>query len=279
MRKDSIHGFHKISNSMTGKLIDDLDLYSDLLSSIGTGDENRPLTPIECSDYIKRLQEETQESLEKISTRLGLGKKRKIKTMDEPPDTTQIKLFLNLQNLSRKSAYMLRFGKSTGDKVGFTIGCLVADLPVKRDQDVILQTVIKNADSSKPITKTDVMHILERKKKSSEMPIEEIIKHVMKIKPVTKVVNMIVFHLDYSTHRKLDLLMKKLRRSSKEVMTCLINKKFTNNEILSISLKGDNVYISINEEQFKAVENNWKSSKTNMSGYFNKILSEAINSG
>lgn len=263
---------------MTGKLIDDLDLYSDLLSSIGTGDENRPLTPIECSDHIKRLQEETQESLEKISTRLGLGKKRKIKTMDEPPDTTQIKLFLKLQNLSRKSAYMLRFGKSTGGKVGFTIGCLVADLPVKRDQDVILQTVIKNADSSKPITKTDVMHILERKRKSSEMPIEEIIKHVMKIKPVTKVVNMIVFRLDYSIQRKLDLLMKKLRRPSKEVMVYLINKKFNNNEILSISLKGDNVYISINEEQFKAVENNWKSSKTNMSDYFNKILSEAINS-
>ena len=263
---------------MGSKLMDDLELYSDLLSSIGTGNEDRPLTPIECSDYIKRLQEETGESLEKISTRLGLGKKRKIKTMDKPPDTTQIKLFLKLQNLSRKSAYMLRFGKSTEKKVGFTIGCLVADLPDEKDQDIILQTVIKNVDSSKPITKTDVMHILERKKKSPETSIGKIIEHVMRIKPVTEVVNMIVFRLDYSVRGKLDLLVKKDGKSYKDIMTYLINKKFTNNEILSINLKGDNAYISINDDQFKTLENNWKSNRINMTDYFNKILLEGINS-
>ena len=65
---------------MSGLILDDLDLYSDLLSSVGTHDKDRPLTPIECSDLIVRLKEETGESWEQLSKRLGLGKKRKIKT-------------------------------------------------------------------------------------------------------------------------------------------------------------------------------------------------------
>ena len=39
------------------KLLDDLDLYSDLVSSVGTGTSDRPLDPIECSDLIIRLSE------------------------------------------------------------------------------------------------------------------------------------------------------------------------------------------------------------------------------
>ena len=58
------------------QLIDDLDVYSDLLLSVGTNDPDRPLTPIECSDLIVRLKEETGDTWEQISKRLQLGKKR-----------------------------------------------------------------------------------------------------------------------------------------------------------------------------------------------------------
>ena len=85
-------------------LMDDLDLYSDLLLSVGTGTFERPLTPIECSDYIMQLKEETGQSWEQLSVKLGLGKKVKITTMDAPPDTTQIRFFAKLQKLSRKNA-------------------------------------------------------------------------------------------------------------------------------------------------------------------------------
>lgn len=261
---------------MTGKLTDDLDLYSDLLASIGTGNKDRPLTPIECSDYIKRLQEETGESLEKLSTRLGLGKKRKIKTVDEPPDTTQIRLFLKLQKLSRKSAYMLRFGKSTGDRVGFTIGCLVADLPNKRDQDVILQTIMNSSGSQKEIIKVDVANILERKRKSPAVPIEEIIEHVMKIKPVTKVVNIIVLRATPLILKRLDAAVKRRGVNPKQILTDAINKKFTNNEIKSISLRGNDIHVIIDDNNLKSIEDNWKSSRTNVTNYFNKILSEVM---
>lgn len=255
--------------------MDDLDLYSDLLSSVGTGDEDRPLTPIECSDYIKRLREETGESLEKLSKRLGLGKKRKISTMDEPPDTSQIKLFLKLQDLSRKSAYMLKFGKSSEDKVGFTIGCLIADLPDKRDHDVILQTVMRSVDEGKKILKTDVIKILERKRKSPDTKIEEIIEYVMKIKPVTDVYSMIVLRANHDILQKMEYLAKQ-ERTPKEVLTKIMNERFPNSEITSINLKKNNIYITIKDDQFKKIEENWRSKKTNVTEYFNQIISEAI---
>ena len=47
---------------MSEKILDDLDVYSDLLLSIGTHDPNRPFTPIEVSDLIVQLKEETGDS-------------------------------------------------------------------------------------------------------------------------------------------------------------------------------------------------------------------------
>ena len=47
------------------KITNDLDLFSDLLSSVGTNDKDRPLTPIECSDLIVRLKEETGDMIVK----------------------------------------------------------------------------------------------------------------------------------------------------------------------------------------------------------------------
>ena len=47
---------------MGNLILDDLDLYSDLLASVGTNDKDRPLLPIDCSDMFVRLKEETGES-------------------------------------------------------------------------------------------------------------------------------------------------------------------------------------------------------------------------
>ena len=145
---------------MSNLLLDDLDLYADLLSSVGTNNKDRPLTPIECSDLIVRLKEETGESWEQLSKRLGLGKKRKVKTSNAPPDTTQIKLFEKLQDLSRKNAYALGWGRTGDGKIGFTIGCLVAGLEDKNVHDIILGVVLASQETDKPILKTDVRELL-----------------------------------------------------------------------------------------------------------------------
>ena len=91
-----------------------------------------------------------------MSKRLGLGKKAKLSTMDAPPDTTQIRFFAKLQNLSRKNAYAIGFGTSGEGTIGFTIGCLVADLPNKKDHDLILYAVLESQTGPKPLIKEDV---------------------------------------------------------------------------------------------------------------------------
>ena len=85
---------------MTGKILDDLDLFSDLLLSIGTHDPDRPFTPIEVSDLLMQLKDETGDTWEQLSKRVGLGKKKKFYTK-KGSDTTQIRNFEKLQNLSR----------------------------------------------------------------------------------------------------------------------------------------------------------------------------------
>ena len=164
---------------MTAQLLDDLDLYSDLVLSVGKGAGDRPLAPIEVSDLILRLESETGETRQQISRRLGLGRKAKVSSMNKPPDTTQINRFLKLQNLSRKNACMLGFRAAPG-KIPFTLGAVVADLPDKGDHDAILKAVLASYGAKKRMTRKDVREIVYRKKASPAEPIGGIIEAVMK---------------------------------------------------------------------------------------------------
>ena len=262
---------------MMSPLMDDLEVYSDLVSSVGVSYPDRILTPIECSDYIVQLKEETDESWEKLSKRLGLGKKRKLKTMDEPPDPTQIKLFVKLQKLSRKSAYRIRFGESGNGDVGFTIGCLVADLEDKNEQDHLIDIVAEKAETDKPILKKDVQEILARKRRAPEESIEKIIEVVMKIKnPVTKISFVIVITAREEFIEKLQESKEKDNKTNDEILRQAIDKEFSNNEISSIRLKKGTIRLIIKEEDYKNIEARWKSKKMHVTQYFNQILLEAL---
>lgn len=258
------------------RLIDDLDLYSDLLLSVGTGTFERPLTPIECSDYIMKLKEETGDSWEKLSKRLGLGKKAKLSTMDAPPDTTQIRFFAKLQKLSRKNAYTIGFGTSGDGTVGFTIGCLVADLPNKKDHDVILNAVLDSQTGNNPIIKEDVKKIIERKKKSPEQSIEEIIQHVMNIKPRTETSYVMLVRPEPIILQTINEKLKEQNIESKEFLKKLIDTQLTNNEISSITLRKNMILITMNENNFNKVEETWKSKKMNITNYFNHLLKQGL---
>lgn len=168
---------------MTTQLLDDFDLYSDLVLSVGAGAHDRPLTPIGVSDLILRLKKETGETRSQISHRLGLGRKTKASSIDKPPDTTQLDRFLKLQRLSRKNACMLGFRGAPG-KIPFTLGALVADLPNRDDHDAILETVLASYGGKKRLTRDDVREIVYRKKASPAEPINKIIEEVVATRQV-----------------------------------------------------------------------------------------------
>lgn len=262
---------------MVEKLLDDLDSYSDLLLSIGTHDPDRPLVPIEVSDGVLRLKKETGDSWEDLSKRVGLGKKKKTSTVKKKTDTTQIKLFEQLQNLSKRNAYSIGWGKSKNGKVAMTLGCDIAKLPNKDDHDILINTIIESLDTEKPIRKDDVKNILDRKIKSPEIPIGEIIEHVMNIKPVME----LFWKIGITPE---DIFLKKFKKKisnekihPSDLLRKLLEKKVKKDSIKSISItKNDLIWITLDENNFKELENKWKSKKIPVTSFFNQILSEEI---
>ncbi len=260
---------------MVEKLLDDLDAYSDLLLSIGTHNPDRPFTPIEVSDMILRLKEETGDSWEGISKRVGLGKNKSIRS--KSTDTTQIRLFEKLQNLSRRNAYILGWGASKDGKVAMTIGCDVAKLSDKDEQDIILNTILESLDTDKPIRKMDVKDILNRKSNSPETPIGEIIEHVMKIKPVMELFWKIGITPEDTFLEKFKKKMSDEKILSSDLLRKLLEKKIKKDMIKSVSITKNNlVWITFDENNFKELENEWKSKKIPVTAFFNQILMEEI---
>ena len=262
---------------MVEKLLDDLDTYSDLLLSIGTHDPDRPLVPIEVSDNVVRLKTETGDSWAELSKRVGLGKKKKTSTMKKKSDTTQIKLFEKLQNLSKRNSYSIGWGKSKNGKVAMTLGCDIAKLPNKDDHDILINTIIKSLETEKPIRKEDVKNILDRKTKSPETPIGEIIEHVMKIKPIMELYWKIGITPEDSFLKKCKNKISDETINSSELLRKLLEKKVKKDLIKFVSItKNDLIWITLNENNFKELENEWKSKKIPVTSFFNQILSEEI---
>ncbi len=265
---------------MTKKILDDLDLYSDLLLSIGTHAPNRPFTPIEVSDILLRLKEETGESWEELSKRVGLGKKKKNSMMKKGIDTTQIRLFEKLQHLSRRNAYAIGWGQSKDGRISMTSGCNIAKLPNKDDHDILINTIIESSETEKPILKEDVRNILDRKTKSSETPIDEIIEYVMKVKPVTELIWNIGISPEKDFIEKFKTICTQEEIQSTELLQRLMHNRFQNIIIKSIILSKNNIiWITLDKENFKNLENEWISKKIPITTFFNKVLREEIDLG
>lgn len=254
----------------TTPLLEDLELYSDLISSVGSHSGNRRLTPIECSDLIIRLKNETQEGWEQISKRLSLGKKTKISTLDAPNDATQVRNFKDLQNLSRKNAYMLGFGSDEA-KIPFTLGVLVSSLPNKEDHNIILKTTLE-----KDLKKKDIMKIVDLKKKSSTVSIEEIIEQVIKAKPVIDEYYLIGITLEKNLEEQIKKISEQKSQNIKDVILDLFKKRFTDNQITSISIKNNTLFISMTQNNFEKIENDKNLNKKSITEFFNDILREVL---
>lgn len=262
---------------MTSKILDDLDLFSDLLMSIGTHDPDRPFTPIEVSDLIIKLKEETGDSWEQLSKRVGLGKKLKSSTLKKSADTTQIKLFEKLQNLSRRYAYVLGWGTSKDGKVAMTIGCDIAKLSDTSEQDILLEAIIESLDTDQPIRKNDVKNILDRKIKSPETPMSKIIEHVKSMKPKLALYYKIGITPENNFVEKCIQKSSEQKITPSELLQKLMERKYGNNGIKSILLSKNNIlWITLDEEQFQSLENEWKSKKIPVTAFFNQILMKEI---
>jgi len=251
------------------KLVNNLELYSDLLLSVGTHKGKRPLIPIEVSNLILRLKDEEKIDDKETSKRLGLGKPSKISNIDKR-DTTQVKQFLKLQKLSSKSKNLFGWGGTEPDKIPFTTGTIIADLNEK-DQDIVIQSCIERG-----IIKNEAIRILDLKKKSPAMKIEECIEKVLKIRPITEVWY-IVSHTINSNFFK--TIQKNAETSGKSIVDyCkeIIKSKFNKGKIESVILKGSTIYISMDEECYNFIEQEQHKLKQSFSFYMDTKFIEVL---
>lgn len=176
------------------KLADDVAVYAQLLNSVARQKDGpgikRPLTPVQCAHYIKRLINETAESPEQVSERLGLGKPKSLSNIYKKRDTSQINTFLNLLKVSEKSRELAGWGYEKYPKIPFSLIAQLSNM-TPEDQDLIIQSTF-NDGGKRVLGKEDVKKIRKWRNDNHDLPIEECIKNVLKLKPVSIIKHFVV---------------------------------------------------------------------------------------
>ena len=189
------------------RIVLDVKLYAKLLNSVaqqgaGTGIK-RPLSPVQCAEYIQRLIDEEGESLDKIAERLNLGKPKDMSKLYRKRDTTQITTFLNLLKVSEKSRELAGWTTDEYPHIPFsTISLLSTFTP--EDQDKIIQSILKTKDKKRRPGKEDVKKIKKWRNENPDLSIDECIKQMLKLKPVTVVTHMVVAEIHEKLRRLID---------------------------------------------------------------------------
>lgn len=177
------------------KLVMDVQTYSKLLNSVGQQGlgpgRKRPLSPVQCAEYIRRLIDEEDESLDKIAERLNLGRQKDTSNMYKSRDTSQITAFLNLLKVSPKSRELAGWSTDEYPRIPFsTISQLSTMAP--EDQDLIIQSILSSKNKRRILGKEDVKRIKAWRNENPDLSIRECIEKVLKLKPVNAVTHMIV---------------------------------------------------------------------------------------
>ena len=175
-------------------LVKNIKLYAHLLQSVGQqkrdNQQPRPLTPVQCAQMIYRLIKEEGDTLAKVSERLGLGRSQDESNPYKKRDTTQVTDFLNLLRVSEKSRNLAGWKHEKYPKLPFSVISHLAVLD-ENDQDTIIQSAY-NSDNKKVLGKEDVKRIKSWRRANKDAPIQEGIRKVLDLKPVSTTTHMVV---------------------------------------------------------------------------------------
>ncbi len=229
------------------KLVDDVKLYAQLLNSVarqkdGSGIK-RPLTPVQCAYYIKRLMDENSESLEQVSARLGLGKPKNLSNIYKKRDTSQLTTFLNLLKVSEKSRDLAGWGYEKYPKIPFSLVAQLSSM-TSDEQDLIIQSVFSDG-GGRVLGKEDVKKIKKWRNDNRDLPIEHCIKNVLKLKPVFNTKHFVV--ADIQEHLETFLA----RTSDREAGLLTLLKSQIDGEFYHVTVGSAVVAISMDSMAYK----------------------------
>ena len=227
-----------------------------LLKSVGVQGSGpnkiRPLQPVECAQYIKRLIDEEGDTLHQVAERLNLGKPKDQSNLYKKRDTAQVTSFLNLLRLSEKSRQLAGWDSDGYPLIPFsTMSQLVTMAP--GEQDMIIQSIFTAKDKKKTLGKEDVKTIKKWRNANPNLPIEECIEKILKLKPTTIITHIIVAEIR-KTLREFISSNKDYREKLLDILRKNLEGEFydIDSTTILITISMDKIaYNTFHEKQYK----------------------------
>lgn len=130
---------------------------------------------------LQRLISENGEPLHVIARRLGMGKGTD-GCAYKTEDAGQLGRFMSLLKLSPRSGMAVGFGRSDPHKIPFSTAAEIAKLASHREQDMVIQSALDRG-----LTLDEAQKIVTLRKGPGDVPIEECVERVLRIRPVKRV--------------------------------------------------------------------------------------------
>ena len=214
------------------------------------------------------LLDEEKESKYQVAKRLGLGNPKDGADIYKKRDLTQLNDFLNLLKVSEKSRYYAGWGWEGLPKIPFSVICETVSL-THEEQDKILQTALK-AENKYRISKEDITRFKKWKRANPNSSVEEGVKKILSLKPVTVVTHVIVCEV---RNKLRDFIKTNSDYKEKilEIFHRKIHGKFYEVEATDILLT-----ISMDEDAFKTFHEKQFKKNIPFTEFVNGLLEEEI---
>ncbi len=255
------------------KLVANIEMYAQLLQSVGRqgsgSNRARPLKPVECAQYIKRLIEEENATLSEVAERLDLGRSQDQSNIYKKRDTSQVTSFLNLLKVSEKSRELAGWGYEGYPTIAFSLISQLSTL-TPDEQDLIIQSVFNPDNRKKMLGKEDVKKIKMWRRENPDLPIEECIKKILKMMPTTTITHMVVSE----TREKLNRFIRLNTDYRKKLLDIL--RSHMEGEFYSIEATDILITISMDETAYKTFHDHQYKKNVSFTQFLNDFLEDKI---
>jgi len=213
--------------------MDNNEEYAKLLASINIANTGlrRPLSPIQTSEYVQKLSDE--EGKENVSLLLPIEKKI-------------ISDFLILLKLPEQCHEAIVWGLTKDYGVGFSASAVIATLK-EQDEQLLLFT-----ESSKHTLDVEAIKeiVTFYKNKENDLPFIDVIEKVTNTQPEKIQSYLVVISILDNSKKKLEELSTKQNKRNEDILKDKFAEKFQISNVHDILMKGNNVAITLNEDQY-----------------------------
>jgi len=224
------------------KLVDDNVEYAKLLSSVNIAKTGlkRQLSPIQVAEHIERLIEE--EGME--NTLMLIPLKQKL-----------ISDFRILLTFPETVQDLIIWGASKDGALGFSVCVFIGPLKKTEDRDLLCKEA-----ANKSLLVTEVKEIVKFFREH-DVSLIDVIENITKSRPKITHSYMVVISFLKDIQKKITELAKNSNQSIEELIIMSMNKKFQISGITTAVVKGENIILEMNKEQYihyktKIKENN-----------------------